>query len=181
MKNLDENKGFNSKPEREQMKSLSLGIVSTISQLLADKGFGEKPINIVEALIFAMFIIADTYSLAKPEKDLAREVIHSFYDDMQNFFINKVIIKDHKITEATAIQSVSDKFHDLSRDRFFQYGEKFKQDIADSMGMKCSTTVNCLLDNLFIQPLNTADKLHLMGPVSDKVLYFWTGCVQNFR
>ena len=69
------------------MKSLSLGMVSDISRLLADKGFGQKPIDIVEALVFAMFIIADTYSLAKPEKDQAIEVIHGFYDDMQNYFI----------------------------------------------------------------------------------------------
>ena len=60
------------------MKSLSLGIVSDLSRLLADQGFGEKPIDIVEALVFAIFIIADTYALAKPDKDQAREVIHDF-------------------------------------------------------------------------------------------------------
>ena len=72
MKNLDKHNGANGKPEREQMKSLSLGMVSDISRLLVDKGFGQKPIDIVEALVFAMFIIADTYSLAKPDKDQAR-------------------------------------------------------------------------------------------------------------
>ncbi len=92
MKNLDKHNGTNGQPEREKMKSLSFGMVSDISRLLADKGFGQKPIDIVEALVFAMFIIADTYSLAKPEKDQAIEVIHGFYDDMQNYFINKVII-----------------------------------------------------------------------------------------
>ena len=80
MKNLDKHNGTNGKPEREKMKSLSLGMVSNISRLLADKGFGQKPIDIVEALVFAMFIIADTYSLAKPEKDQALKVIHGFYD-----------------------------------------------------------------------------------------------------
>jgi len=75
-------------------------MVSDISRLLADKGFGPRPIDIVEALVFAMFIIADTYSLANPDQDQAREVIHGFYDDMQNYFIKKVIIEDHKITDA---------------------------------------------------------------------------------
>ncbi len=163
------------------MKSLSFGIVSNISQLLVDKGFGQKPIDIVEALIFAMFIVADTYSLAKPEKDQAIAVIHGFYEDMQNHFINRVIIADHKITDATEIQAVSDKFHDLSRSRYAQYGEKFKQDVADLMGMSCPITVSYLLDNLFIEPLNNEEKIQLMGPVSDKVLYFWAGCVQNFK
>jgi hypothetical protein len=181
MKNLDKNKGINDKPDREKMKSLSFGIVSDISRLLVDKGFGQNAIDIVEALVFAMFIIADTYSLAKPEKDQAIEVIHGFYADMQNHFINKVIIQDHKITDGTEIQSVSDKFHDLSRSRYAQYGEKFKQDISDMMVMSCPTTVSYLLDNLFISPLENEEKIQLMRPVSDKVLYFWTGCIQSFK
>ena len=163
------------------MKSLSLGMVSDLSRLLADKGFGEKPIDIVEALVFAMFIIADTYSLAKPEKDQAIEVIHGFYDDMQNHFIEKVIIQDHQITDAAEIQSVSDQFHDLSRGRFGEYGEKFKQDISDPVALSCPATVSYLLDNLFIQPLNNDEKIHLMGAVSDQIIYFWTGCMQNFK
>ena len=181
MKNLDKNDDINGKPEREQMKSLAFGIVSEISRLLVVKGFAQSPIDIVEALVFAMFIIADTYALAKPEKDQALVVIHGFYDDMQNYFMNKVIIEDHKITDAAEIQSVSDKFYDLSRSRYAQYGEKFKQDIAEPMALSCPTTVSYLLDNLFIQPLNNEEKLQLMGPVSDKVLYFWTGCIQNFK
>jgi hypothetical protein len=181
MKNLDKHNETNGQPDRKRMKSLTFGMVSDISKLLADKGFGEQPIDIVEALIFAMFIIADTYSLARPEKDQAIVVINDFYDDMQNHFIEKVIIKDHEITDAAEIQSVSDKFYDLSRGRFTEYGEKFKQDISDLMAMSCPGTVSYLLDNLFIQPLDNDAKLGLMGPVSDRVLYFWTGCIQNFK
>jgi hypothetical protein len=181
MKNLNNNNGTNGKQERAKMKSLSLGIVSNISRLLVDKGFGQKPLDIVEALFFAMFIIADTYSLAKPEKDHAIEVINGFYDDMQNYFINKVIIDDHNIADTTEIQSVSDQFYDLSRGRFAQYGEKFKEDISDPMALSCPTTVSYLLDNLFIQSLNNEEKIQLMGAVSDKVLYLWAGCVQKFK
>jgi hypothetical protein len=181
MENLAKHNGATGKPERETMKSLSLGMVSHISRLLVDKGLGQKPIDIVEALVFAMFIIADTYSLARPEKDQAIEVINGFYDDMQNHFINKVIIKDHKITDATEIQSVSEKFYDLSRGRFTEYGEKFKQDISNPMALSCPATVSYLLDNLFIQPLNNEEKIHLMGAVSDQVLHFWTGCIQKFK
>jgi hypothetical protein len=181
MKNLDTPNGAKGKQEREQMKSLSRGMVSALSGVLVDKGFGEKPIDIVEALVFAMFIIADTYSLAKPDKDQALEVIHGFYDDMQDYFIDKVVITDHQIADATEVKSVSDKFYDLSRGRFTQYEKKFKQDISDAMALSCSTTVSYLLDNLFIQPLNTEEKLQLMGPVSDKVLYFWAACIQNFK
>ena len=181
MKNSEKNQETHAQPERQQMKSLALAMVSDISRLLADKGFGPKPIDIVEALVFAMFIIADTCSLAKTEKDQAREVINGFYDDMQNYFIHKVIMEDHKITDATEIQSVAAKFHDLSRSRFDQYGEKFKQDISDPMALSCSATVSYLLDNLFIQPITKPEKLQLMGEVSDKVLSYWTGCIQNFK
>jgi hypothetical protein len=181
MKNLDKNQGTNGQPDRKQMKSLAFGMVSDISRLLADKGFGGRPIDIVEALAFAMFIIADTYSLAKPDKDQALEIIHSFYDDMQNYFIHKVIIEDRKMSDAAEIQSIADKFHELSRSRFEQYGAKFKQDISDPMALSCPATVSYLLDNLFIQPLNNEEKISLMGAVSDKVLSYWTGCIQNFK
>jgi hypothetical protein len=181
MKNLEKNNGTNGQQDRKQMKSLAFGMVSDISRLLADKGFGDQLIDIVEALVFAMFIIADTYSLAQPEKDRAIEVIHGFYDDMQNYFIQKVIIEDHKMSDATEIESVAAKFHDLSRSRFTQYGEKFQQDISDPMALSCPTTVSYLLDNLFIQPITKPEKLQLMGAVSDKVLSFWTGCIQNFK
>jgi len=49
------------------------------------------------------------------------------------------------------------------------------------MALSCPATVSYLLDNLFIQPLTNEEKIHLMGAVSDKVLYFWTGCIQNFK
>jgi hypothetical protein len=168
-------------PDRAQMKSLSLGIASNISQLLGDQGFGHRPIDIVEILVFAMFIVADTYSLARPEKEQALAVIHGFYDDMEHFFIHKIIVKDHQISDPGEIRSVSDKFHELSRDRFVQYGEKFKQDISEPAGLSCPATVSYLLDNLFISPLDNAEKLQLMGEVSDKVLSFWAACIHNFK
>lgn len=169
------------KQDRENMKSLSFGMVSDLSRLLADKGFGEYPIDIVEALTFAMFIIADTYSLAKPEKDQAIAVIHRFYDDMQDYFINQVIIKERQIADFEEIRSVSEKFFDLSRGRFAEYGEKFKQDIFDPMAMSCPITVSYLLDNLFIQPITKQEKLQLVGAMSDKVLHYWAGCVRSFK
>ena len=181
MKNLEKNPGTDGNQDRDALKSIALAMVSEISRVLVDKGLGQKPIDIVEALVFAMFIIADTCSLAKTEKDQAREVINGFYDDMQNYFIHKVIIDDHKITDATEIESLAAKFHDLSRSRFAQYGEKFQQDISDPMALSCPATVSYLLDNLFIQPITKQEKLQLMGTVSDKVLYFWTGCIQNFK
>jgi hypothetical protein len=181
MGNPDNNHGTTTTQDRAEMKSLSLGIFSNISQLLADKGFADRPIDIVEALVFAMFIVADTYSLAKPDKEQALTVIYGFYDDMQEFFINKVIIKDHKITDSEEIQSVAEQFHDLSRERFVQYGQKFKQDTSDMMGLSCPATVKYLLENLFISPLDNEEKIPLMRPVSEKVLYFWTGCINNFK
>ena len=59
------------KPDRENLKSLAFGMVSDLSRLLADQGFAEKPIDLVEALAFAMFIVADTYSLAKCDQEQA--------------------------------------------------------------------------------------------------------------
>jgi hypothetical protein len=49
------------------------------------------------------------------------------------------------------------------------------------MALSCPATVSYLLDNLFIQPLTQEEKINVMGAVSNKVLYFWAGCVQNFK
>lgn len=178
---VNENKATNEKQEREHLKSLSCGIVTDLSRLLADQGFGGRAIDIVEALVFGMFVVADTFSLAQPDKEQAIEVIHNFYDDMRDYFINQVIIKDYQVAEAQEIEAVAAKFHDLSRVRFSAYGEKFQQDLTDPMAGSCPTTVNYLLDNLFIEPINQAEKLELLGAVSDKVLYYWAGCVQSFK
>jgi hypothetical protein len=100
---------------------------------------------------------------------------------MEEYFINNILIKDHKIVDADEIQSVSDKFHDHSRRRFTEYDEKFKQDISEPMAMSCPNTVSYFLDNLIIEAISKEEKLQLMGPLSDKVLYFWAGCVQSFK
>jgi hypothetical protein len=181
MTNPDQTIAAKAKPDRETMKSLCLGMVSDLSRLLTESGFGEQPLDIVELLAFAMFVIADTYALADPREDQAREVIQVFYDDLQDHFIAKTIVKDYRLSEAEEIQSVADQFHDLSRRRFQEYGEKFRQDVSDPLALSCPTLVSCLLDNLFIQPLDQADKLKLMGPVSDRVLSLWAGCVQYFK
>jgi hypothetical protein len=178
---IDESMETEKTPDREQMRALSFGMVSDLSRLLADKGCGERAIDLVEALAFAMFIIADTYALAKPEKEQAIAVIHGFYDDMRDYFVNQVIIKERQVTDFEEIRAVSDKFFDLSRGRFNEYGAKFKEDIYDPMAMSCPATVNYLLENLFIEPINKEEKIKLLSAVSDKVLHYWAGCVQSFK
>lgn len=171
----------NKKQEIDLMKSACFGMASDISQLLADQGFAEKPLDIVEALIFAMFIMADTYILAKSDKEEAREVINGFYDDMQDFFIRNMIVKDRQVSDPAEIQALSVKFHDLSRNRYEGYREKFRQDVSDPAATSCPATVNYFLDNLFIQTLEQEEKMQLLGTVSDKVLHYWAGCVQSFK
>ena len=105
-------------PDRENLKALSFGMVSDLSRLLADQGLADQPIDLVEALAFAMFIVADTYSLAKCDQDQAIAVIHGFYDEVQDYFIKQIIIKDRQVADADEIQALADKFHDLSRRRF---------------------------------------------------------------
>ena len=165
----------------KNLKSLALGMVSDLSRLLAEQGFGERAIDIVEALVFAMFVVADTYSLAKTDKDRAIAVINSFYDEVQDYFIDRVVIKDHHVSDPEEIQAIADKFHDLSRGRFTDYGERFKQDILDPTAMSCPTTVSYFLDNIFLDPITNEEKLQLLGAVSDKVLNYWAGCVQAFK
>jgi hypothetical protein len=171
----------NEKPDRENLKALAFGMVSDLSRLLADQGLADQPIDLVEALAFAMFIVADTYSLAKCDQDKAIAVIHGFYADMQDYFIQNLIIKDRQVTDADEIQALAAKFHDLSRRRFEEYGARFKQDVLDPMSMSCPETVTYFLDNLFIEPISKTDKVKLLGVVSDKVIYFWAGCVQSFK
>ncbi len=172
---------LNEQQDRQSLKKLSCGIAGDLSRLLAEKGFGDRAIDIVEALVFGMFLAADTYSLAKPEKERAIALIHEFYDDMQGYFLEQMIIRDRQVAEASEIEAAGQKFHDLSRERFRAYTEKFKQDILDPMSMSCPLTVTYLLDNLFVAPLEKEEKVKLLGAVADKVLHYWAGCVQSFK
>ncbi len=151
------------KPDRENLKGLAFGMVSDLSRLMADHGLADRPIDLVEALAFAMFIVADTYSLAKCDQDQAIAVIHGFYDEVQDYFIKQIIIKDRRIAEADEIQALAAKFHDLSRRRFEEYGKRFKQDVLDPMSMSCPETVTYFLDNLFIEPISKAEKAQIAG------------------
>lgn len=181
MKIIDDNIELNNKNERERMKSLFHGIEGDISRLLADEGFGKKPIKIVELIAFAMYIIADTYILAKSDKNKAKEILKSFYYDVHNYFINDIIINDQEITDIEDIHSISDKFHDIINRRFLEYTDKFQQDIFRPLALSCPNTVNYLLDNLFMKPISKKDKNKMLIVLSDKIIYLRMGCRESFK
>ena len=178
---IDENIALNEKHEREKMVSLFHGIEGDITMLLTDEGFGQKPINIVELIVFAMYLIADTYILAKSDKHNAKEILNSFYYDIHDYFINDIVIKDQKITDMEDIQSISNKLYDIICCRFLEYAEKFKQDIFRPLALSCPNTVSHLMDNLFVKPLSKKENNQLSLAMSCKIIYLWIGCMESFK
>ncbi len=178
---IDENIALNEKHEREKMVSLFHGIEGDITELLTDEGFGQKPINIVELIVFALYIIADTYILAKSDKTKAKDILDRFYYDIHNYFINYIVIKDQKITDMEDIQSISNNFYDIFCLRFLEYSDKFKQDIFRPLALSCPNTVSHLMDNLFLKPLSNKEINQISIAMSFKIIYLWTCCMESFK
>ena len=65
-------------------------------------------------------------------------MIHGFYDEVQDHFINKVIIAGAPNDRGRRDSGHGRINFTTSADASFdEYGEKFKQDILDPMSMSC--------------------------------------------
>ena len=110
---------------QDLMKSLCLGIVGDIGRLLSNEGFN-KPIRIVELLVFGMFIVTETYSLANIKSEKKEPQLDKFHLNIINYVTNEYFLKEANNKDDEEIFKLQDKFYDLvvvrykSIDSFFQ-------------------------------------------------------------
>ena len=173
--------------ERELMKSLCFDIVVDFSQLLTERGCN-KPINVLELIIFASFIVTETYSLAKLDLNKKNtQQLDRFHLDVLNQVIDEYVLKEQKIKDTGEILNFREEFYGLIESRYLEYRPAFRRDVADLLNNHHGailfgfTTLNKFLSHLFVDMLTEAGKSHLIVPLSLKLVMIYTGFLQSFK
>jgi len=177
----------------ELMKSLCCGIVGDTARVLADSGFN-RPTDTIELIIFAMFIVTETYILAKqrllsymPAKRAvakATEALDKFHLEMFNYVTNKYFLKQHASDdEETLLEWHSqwhDHFYDTIASRYTEYRKLLPQDLNNSNTVY-SKILGAFINHVFVESISEDDRPHLIVPMAIKFVYFFTGCLESFK
>jgi hypothetical protein len=174
----DKRDAASDKQERELMKSLCLGIVGDTGQLLSNQGFN-KPIDVLELILFGMFVVTETYTLSQKGLDKASRQLDQFHLDMVNYVTDKYFLKENTVKDTKGMFAFRDQFYDAIGDRYTEYRRLFTEDLRNP-GTIYSKTVGALLNHLFAEPISEDDKSHLIVPVALKLAEFYKGCLTLF-
>ncbi len=167
----------------ERMKSLCCGIVGDTARVLTDSGFN-RPIDTIELIIFAMFIVTESYILAKKESAKTTEALDKFHLEMFNYVTNKYFIKQHESDdEETLLEWHSqwqDHFYDTIASRYTEYRKLLPQDL-NNPNTVYSNILGAFINHMFGEPISEDDRTHLIVPMALKLVCFLTGCLESFK
>ena len=167
--------------EPDIMKSLALGIVGDLGRLFKEHGLGQKPIKIVEALIFAMFVVTETFTAAKKGLDQARESLDQFHEDMVEYMFTEYLYKDQKAKDMEEVQARFQEMRELINLRYQEYRQNFLADYQDKQ-MNFSRTFTSLAGYVLPEALPEGEeKNNLIAAFSVKLAHFWAGCMSSFQ
>lgn len=167
--------------EPQLMKSLVLGIVGDLGRLFKEHGLGAKPIKILEALIFAMFVVTETFASAKKGLEQARESLDLFHEDMVEYMFKEYIYKDQKAQDMEELKARFQEMRELINRRYQEYRQNFLADYQDKQ-MSFRRTFDSLAGYLIPEPLPEGDeKNNLISAFSVKLAHFWSGCMSSFQ
>ncbi len=167
--------------EPELMKSLVLGIVGDLGRLFKEHGLGAKPIKIIEALIFAMFVVTETFTAAKKGLDQARESLDRFHENMVEYMFKEYLFKDQKARDMEEIKARFQQMKELINQRYQEYRRNFLEDYEDKE-MSFRRTFSSLAGYLLPEaPPEGEEKKRLISDFSVKLAHFWSGCMSSFQ
>jgi hypothetical protein len=167
--------------DADLMKSMALGIVGDLGRLFKEHGLGQKPIKILEAIIFAMFVITETFSAAKKGLDQARESLDLFHEDMVEYMFQEYLYKDQKAKDIDEIKARFQEMRELINRRYQEYRQNFLEDYQDKQ-MSFHRTFNSLAGYLLSEPPPEGEeKNRLIADFSVKLGHFWSGCLSSFK
>ncbi len=171
-------------PEGQQleiMRSLTLGIVGDLGRLMKEHGLGQKPIKIVEALVFAMFVVTETFTSVKKGLEEAREGLDRFHEDMIEYIFKEYFYKTVKAKDMTEVEARFEELNQLINERYQEYRQNFYEDYHDQQ-VSFGRTFNSLTNHLLGEPLPDGDeKTQLISAFSVKLAHFWSGCIASFQ
>lgn len=167
--------------EPDVMQSLALGIVGDLGRLLKDHGLGQKPIKIVEALVFAMFVVTETFTSTQKGLEEAREGLDRFHEGMIEYVFKEYFYKTAKAKDMTEVEARFAELNQLINDRYQEYRQNFYEDYHDQQ-MSFSRTFASLSQHLLGELLPDGDeKTQLVSAFSVKLAHFWSGCLASFQ
>ncbi len=167
--------------EPEMMKSLTLGIVGDLGRLLKEHGLGRSPIKIIEALIFGMFVVTETFVSVKKGVDAARETLNLFHEDMVEYIFKEYLYKHQKARDQEELEASFKQLSDLINQRYQEYRQNFLEDYQEKP-LRFHRTFASLAGYLLQEPPPAAEEQdQLISAFSTKLVQFWTGCRSSFQ
>jgi hypothetical protein len=167
--------------EPQIMKSLTLGIVGDLGRLLKDHGLGRTPIKILEALVFGMFVVTETFVSVKKGVDQARETLNLFHEDMVEYIFKEYLFKHQKARDPEELQAGLKQVSDLINQRYQEYRQNFLEDYQEKP-LRFHRTFASLAGHLLEEPLPAGEEQdRLISAFSAKLVQFWTGCRSSFQ
>lgn len=166
--------------EPELMKSLALGMVGDLGRLLKEQGLGRQPVKIVEALVFAMFVVTEAFVSAKQGLEESREALDRFHEDMIDYMFSEYLFKHQKAKDMGEVEARFQELHQLINKRYGEYRRLFLEDYQDRTS-GFGQTLAGLYGHLFAEPLPEGEGNEaLVNAFSVKLAHFWSGCVGSF-
>jgi hypothetical protein len=167
--------------EPEIMKSLTLGIVGDLGRLLKEHSLGHQPIKILEAIVFAMFVVTEAFVSVKKGLDQAQESLDLFHEDMTEYIFKEYLFKHQKAKDMEEIQARFEQLHELINQRYQEYRQNFLEDYQDKqLGFR--RTFTSLSGHLLQESLPEGEEQdRLISVFSVKLAHFWSGCMSSFQ
>jgi|UniRef100_A0A7C5EQF1 arsenate reductase-like glutaredoxin family protein len=167
--------------EPELLKSMTLGIVGDLGRLFKEQGLGLRPIRILEALIFAMFVVTEAFVNAKKGLEPAREALDQFHEDMVEHIFREYVFKETKAKDLEEVESRYQELNHLINERYQEYRRLFLEDYQIRVEGFAQTLAG-LYQHLFTEPLPEGEgRQSLINLFSMKMVQFWTGCTSYFQ
>lgn len=166
--------------EPEIMKSLTMGIVGDLGRLLKEHGLGQKPIKILEAIVFAMFVVTEAFVSVKKGLDQAQESLDLFHEDMTEYIFKEYLFKHQKAQDMEEINASFSQLQELINQRYQEYRQAFQEDYQDQQLFR--RTFTALSGHLLQEPLPEGEEQdRLISVFSVKLARFWSGCMSSFE
>lgn len=167
--------------ESAVMKSLTLGIVGELGRMLKEFGLGRQPIRIIELIVFAMFVVTETYTSAKRGLESARGGLDRFHEDMTEYIFTEYFFKTTKAKDMAEVEARFQDLSELVNDRYQEYRRNFYDDYYDKE-MRFQRTFNSLANHLLQETLPEGEeKDRMIAAFSVKLAHFWSGCLSSFQ
>lgn len=177
--------------ERENMKSLCLGITGEVARLISNQGIN-RDLRVLELTVFGMFVVIQTFMAARRDQEETNSQITDFHREMMDYVTNEYFIKlpsiiDRKILEsadAADVVSQVQKFHDefisRSTSRYHEYEHSLELDLENPVTI-FSEISGSVIANIFIEQLSIEERNYLLVPLGLKLAELYLGCLESFK